>query len=120
MSPRARVVTPIDPPLVALVQRVATLEHAVRGLVEQLTAGPRADAQLLDAIATSTGGRVFSADELRRHAAVDPALAQALGPLTTIEIGRRLRRLLGRPVGTHAIVRVARDERGVVWAVGPR
>jgi hypothetical protein len=78
---------------------------------------PPDDGPLLLAIATATAGRVFSSKELRAHARADADLAQALGRLSSRQIGKRLRALAGRDVGGFVVRRVGRDGDGTIWTV---
>lgn len=82
-------------------------------------AGVRDDVQFVATIAATVQGCVFSAAELLTHAQVDAALAQVLEARTAVDVGRRLRALMGRDVGGWTVERIARDADGILWSVVP-
>jgi hypothetical protein len=113
---RRRPVTASPDPIEA---RFCSLERHVAELESRLTAvEPLTDAEFLKAVATSVKGRVFNTLELRRHARVDSDLRRALGTHTNLQLGKKLERLAGRPIGGFVLQRIKRDETGVLWAVG--
>jgi hypothetical protein len=60
---------------------------------------------------------VFSIADLRRHATVDAALAEALDGLTNLQIGKRLRACAAAVASPYRVVRVKRTGVGLLWAV---
>jgi hypothetical protein len=75
------------------------------------------EARFLLVVAMAVKGRAFSAAELLAHGLVDPELRQALGGMTSRQIGKRLRTLADRDIGGLIVRRIKRDEAGTVWAV---
>ncbi len=81
-------------------------------------AAPVSNETLVAAIAASNpAGACFSAGELIAHAAVHPALRQALagGLMDTRRLGNRLRTLAGLEIAGLVLQRVGRDETGCIW-----
>ena len=63
-------------------------------------------------------GVVFSAAEVVAHAALDRELAQAIGPMTTKQLGHYLRSLAHRPVSGIQLQRADdRNNRGCIWSI---
>ena len=115
-----------DAAVLALLQEIRDELQAQRRELRQLRrdvsrlAPPRSDGAVLAAIAAAVDTRVFSAHELIAHAAIDPALAAALseaGLASAHDVGTWLRGVAGRAIGGIHVARVARDERGTVWAL---
>ena len=98
-------------------QRIEALEAAVAALQRRLA--PVDDVEFVRTIEARVKGRVFSAAELVNHVSVDKALARVVSSQSAVEIGRRLRRLMGHDVDGWMIARVTRDASGIVWAVVP-
>jgi hypothetical protein len=103
----------------ALVERIERVEADLAALLEPLAARKGTDAAFVAAIAASVHGRVFSARELVRHSSVDAQLGQVLRRQSSIQVGRRLRTLLGKDCGGWTIQRVGRDGSGIIWHVVP-
>ena len=117
MSAPARVV---DDDVGRLEARLVALELAVEDLRRRIPAPTDADdGAFVATIAVAVKGCAFSSDELRRHAKVDPALARVIRDDTAVQVGRRLRALLGRDVGGWIVERIGRDASGIVWGVVP-
>jgi hypothetical protein len=123
MAPAASLVTP-RPPVgqgsgscagcAALARRVAALEALLaRGRVR-----PAVDnVKLLTAIVGSVKGCAFGAAELLAHGEADAALREALGALTSRQIGKRLRALEGQSIAGCTVRCVGRDGGGMIWIV---
>jgi hypothetical protein len=76
----------------------------------------------LAVVAEATQGAIFSAAELRAHAAIDPALAATLARFRSSKaLGVFLRELASGPVpGAFVLERVLRERTGWLWRVSAR
>lgn len=72
-------------------------------------------AQLLPAIAATLGSQLFTTHEL--FASPAPALALVLEGLTPGQVGKLLRRAIGRPIEQLVVERVGDESRRALWRV---
>jgi hypothetical protein len=106
---------------VALIEaRLTAIDAKLDALLARLAAGPRdrGDEHLVGIIAKSTRGLTFTTKAAWAHRRTDPALADALAACdieSPKQLGKLLRRLEGRSVGSVRIVCVGMHRDGKVW-----
>lgn len=116
-APAASTDTTLESLLLALVTEVRGLRADVAALSRRLAALALDDGRFVAIVAATTEGHRFSVDELFDHAQLHAELAAALHGATCQHVGKRLRRLAGRPIDGLMVRRVGRDENGAVWTV---
>ncbi len=109
--------------LADLHEDVRQLRREIRGLslpTHASQAPSTDDVRLVQVIASAIHGCVFSSAELMAHRAVHEPLRAALeasGIHTAQQVGKRLRRLQGRPHGAFVVARHGTDASGAIWSV---
>jgi hypothetical protein len=111
---------PPDATLLRLEARLVAIDSKIDVLLARLAPGPRdrGDEHLVGIIAKSTRGLTFTAKAAWIHQRTDPALADALAECdieSPRQLGKLLRRLEGRTVGSVRIVCVEMHRDGKVW-----
>jgi hypothetical protein len=101
-----------DPAYVALEQRIQRLERLVL---------PVHVDQALAVLAAATQASVFSAAELRRHAAVDASVRRLLERCESPrQVGKLLQRVAAAgPRGGVELIRVGYEHNYVLWQIRP-
>jgi hypothetical protein len=104
----------------ALLERIEHLEARLEALERRSRPRDADDTRVLLAVASSIGGRRFSAAEVIRDAPWAPELAEALEAAdcdSPRSLGRLFARLEGRDLHGLRLERVAEDRFGIVWVV---
>ena len=83
---------------------------------------PHFDADaLIAAIILLVGDRDFSVRDLMSFALLAPGpLRQAIGDLSSRQLGKRLRKLKGQRFGDFTLERLDRDNQGAIWQLQQR
>lgn len=95
--------------------------RGIRLVLERQPVRAADPAELVAAIATHAGGRLFTSRELCAHAALPEAealrqaIVRAVEGLNPRRLGRYLRRIEGEPFRGIALQRVGDDREGVCW-----
>ena len=110
-----------ESPVEALLRELVDLQRQILAALEQRQRPTQLtreeEARFVLVVALAVRGRAFNAAELLAHGRVDADLRQALGGLTSRQIGKRLRTLADRDIGGLIVRRIKRDDAGTVWTV---